>query len=151
MTPQQLAKSDSEHAHQRAFFAYVSVARLHGFNVADEWASGIQLDIAKDRYSRTDSGITDLTWLHAVPNGGSRGDTDKSRMIQGGKMKAEGVLSGVADVVLPIPRLATATLQTMFGSATPFHGVLCGLYIEMKKPAERPNVKAAKAGCQTNR
>lgn len=52
----------------------------------------------------------ELKWLYHVPNGGLR----DIRVAK--KLKAEGVKSGVPDLVLPIPRY-------------PFHG----LYIEMKK------------------
>lgn len=56
-----------------------------------------------------------------IPNGGSRGDTDDSRQIAGGKMKQEGVKKGVPDIHFPVAR----------------HG-LHGLWIEMKRPALRP-------------
>lgn len=53
--------------------------------------------------------FSELTWLHAIPNGGDRSKA------QAGKLKAEGVRKGVADLCLPISR----------------HGYNC-LYIEMK-------------------
>ena len=58
------------------------------------------------------------------PDGGSRGDNEKSRKIRGGQMKAEGLRDGVADIFWPVPRF-------------PFPG----LYIEMKTPtgAIRPS------------
>lgn len=51
-----------------------------------------------------------LEWLYAIPNGGAR---DR---ITAGRLKAEGVKSGVPDLCLPVAR----------------HGVH-GLYIELKR------------------
>lgn len=67
ITPEQLARSGTEHGSQAALFA---------------WAAN--------------SGIDELKWLFAVPNGfyGSA--------AQKGKMKAEGLRSGVADICLPV-------------------------------------------------
>lgn len=70
----------------------------------------------------------ELRWLHHIPNGGSRGDDAKSRAIRGSQMKAQGVRTGVADICLPVRR-----------------GGWSGLYIEMKKPSEKP-VKATSKG-----
>ena len=63
----------------------------------------------------------ELRWFHAVANGGSRGDNKRSAMIRGGQLKAQGVKAGVSDTFLPVKR-----------------GEWSGLYIEMKKPSERP-------------
>lgn len=82
ITPDQLAKSGTEHGHQAALFAWAAI-----------------------------SGIAELKWLHAIPNGGER------NIIVAANMKAEGARSGVFDVFLPI-------------TAGPY----AGLYIEMKKP-----------------
>lgn len=95
MTPEQLAKPGSEAAHQMALFC---------------WAA---LPEQQKRYP-------ELKWLHHIPNGGSRGDTERSRKIEGGKLKAQGVKKGVLDLMLPVQR-----------------GGFCGLYIEMKKPEQR--------------
>jgi hypothetical protein len=54
-----------------------------------------------------------LRYMFAIPNGGQR---DK---ITAGKLKAEGVKSGVLDIFLPYPELDTLN---------PY----CGLFIEMK-------------------
>ena len=120
MTPDQIAKNGSEHAIQSALFAWAAVAQQHGFEIADEWAAGKSLNPQRQGLSA----IPELRWLHAVPNGGSRGDNEKSRKIRGGQMKAEGLRDGVADIFWPVPRF-------------PFPG----LYIEMKTPtgAIRPS------------
>ena len=101
MTPETLAKSGTEAAHQTALFAWAALQ-------VKRWP--------------------ELRWLHHIPNGGSRGDDAKSRAIRGSQMKAQGVRTGVADVCLPVRR-----------------GGWSGLYIEMKKPSEKP-VKATSKG-----
>lgn len=58
-----------------------------------------------------------LEWLHAVPNGGTRGGDKRSAMIAGANMKAEGAKTGVSDLMLCAAR----------------HGYH-GFAIEMKKP-----------------
>lgn len=90
MKPEDLSKSGTESGHQRAVFAW---AALH----LSRWP--------------------ELRWLHHIPNGGSRGDTQRARMIRGAQLKAEGVKTGVSDLCLPVKR-----------------GEYSGLYIEMKKP-----------------
>lgn len=94
LTPQKLAKSGSEHAEQTALFAWLAFAAI--------WYEPLQ-------------------WAYANGNGGSRGDTEQSRKIAGGMMKAEGVRKGVPDLTLPFPRLHVGS-NSMFA----------GLYIEMK-------------------
>lgn len=126
MTPATLAKSGTEHAHQTALFAYAAVAYLHGFDVADEWSKTGKLPKRDPDAPPT---VPALEWFHAIPNGGSRGDDDKSRKIRGAQLKAEGVRQGVADTFLPWP-----------------NGGWHGLYIEMKKPTERPKSETAKGG-----
>lgn len=96
MTPEQLAKSGSEHGHQTALFCWCAAN--------------------KDKYP-------ELEWFHAIPNGGLRSKA------QAGKLKAEGVKSGVCDCFLPVARRG-------------YHG----LYIEMKKPSERPKREGSKGG-----
>ena len=124
MTPDQLAKNGSEAAHQTALFAFMAVACQHGFAVAWDWAKNGP--IAFKQSSKI--GVPELRWLHHIPNGGSRGDDAKSRAIRGAQMKAQGVRQGVADLCLPVRR-----------------GPCSGLYVEMKKPSEKP-VKATSKG-----
>ncbi len=96
MRPEDYAK-ESEHSHQVALFIWAAMPET-----AQRWPE------------------LSSPLFHAIPNGGSRGDTKESANIAGGKMKAEGVKSGVCDTFLAVPR-----------------GSWHGLYIEMKKPAEK--------------
>lgn len=77
LTPETLARSGSEDAHQTALFC---------------WASMHQTQYAA------------LRWLFAIPNGGSRGDDAKTRAIRGSRLKATGVKVGVSDILLPVKR-----------------------------------------------
>ena len=134
MTPDQLAKSGTEHGHQVALFAWCAVARLHGFDVADDWAAGMGIEAAKS--SRTNRTPVDaLEWFHAIHN---QGHGDK---VRGANAKAEGVRKGVADTFLPWPiyeQCPTDSQQMVVK--------WCGLYIEMKKPSLRPKSETAKGG-----
>lgn len=115
ITPDILAKTGSEHGIQAAVFAWANVARLIGFDAAWQWAETGEPFVVKANPDKPQ--VPELKWLHAVPNGGSRGDNEQSRKIRGATMKAEGVRDGVADMFWPIARW-------------PYHG----LYIEMKTP-----------------
>lgn len=88
ITPEYLARSGTEHGEQAALFCWAAMNR-----VQYPW----------------------LRWMHAIPNGGSRG------MKQGAMLVAEGVKGGVADVFLPVHQIRASVLS--------FHG----LYIEMKR------------------
>lgn len=129
MTPDQLAKSGSEAAHQTALFAFVAVAAVHGFEIAWQWAEKGQAVLLARTTPNVTKAVPELRWLHHIPNGGSRGDDAKSRAIRGGQMKAQGVRQGVADLSLPVRR-----------------GAWSGLYIEMKKPDEKPKREGSKGG-----
>lgn len=113
MTPWQLAK-DSESSQQQALFCFVAKATEIGFKAARDES---QYTLEK-RVVLVDP-VPALAWYHAIPNGGSRGDTMRSRAIEGGRMKAEGVRPGVLDTFWPLGRRDS----------------YCGLYIELKKPA----------------
>lgn len=60
----------------------------------------------------------ELRLLVHIPNGGTRGESERSREIAGGRLKAEGVKPGIPDVGLFVSR----------------HG-LHGLWVEMKRPS----------------
>ena len=98
MTPEQLARSGTEHALQSAFF------------------SCLQLPPLRDQYPDLRTAL-----IFAIPNGGARGDNEKSRLIRGGQLKAEGVKDGVPDIFLSIGR-----------------GGYLGFYIEMKRKGKKP-------------
>lgn len=125
MTPTSLAKSGTEHGEQTALFAWCAMATNYGFVAANDERSYKSAGAGKPPHALTMYGtaqaVPELRWFYAIPNGGSRGDTAKSAMIRGSALKAEGVKSGVADTFLPVSRCG-------FG----------GLYIEMKRPSERP-------------
>ena len=131
MTPAQLAKSGTEHAHQTAIFAWAAVAQNRGFHNADLWATiGILPEVDIDElFPLTSPAVPELKWLHAIANGGSRGDDAKSRAIRGGQLKAEGVKSGVSDICLPVRR-----------------GEWSGLYIELKKEGGKPSPEQLEFG-----
>ena len=115
MTPDTLAKSGTEHAEQRALFAWCNMAERYGFKLADRNESYTVTGYAKAYF---DVGeyypIPQLKWLHAIHNQG-HGDA-----IRGARSKAEGVKPGVADLFLPVP------VRTNYIS-------FAGLYIEMKR------------------
>jgi hypothetical protein len=114
MTPWQLAKGGSEHSEQAALFCFCAKAEKLGFMQAFD-PNAYVLNKSYER-AFLPVPIPELAWYHAIPNGGNRGDNAKSRAIEGGKMKAEGVKSGVHDTFWPLAR-----------------GPYSGLYIEMKK------------------
>lgn len=122
MTPWQLAK-DSESSQQQALFCFVAKAAQIGFELAKLPKSY--------QYANADfvgvPGVPELLWYHAIPNGGSRGDTARSRAIEGGRMKAEGVKPGVLDTFWPLARHDNSEGYSEV--------IYCGLYIELKKPA----------------
>lgn len=68
-----------------------------------------------------------LKWMYAIPNGGER------NIAVAGRLKAEGVKSGVSDVCLPVSRLGWY-----------------GLYIEMKKPGGKESDKQKEFGAFLN-
>lgn len=123
MRPCQIAKT-SESSHQKAYFAWCAVAAQFGAVAADCWAQGHGIPT-------TGKPIPALRWVHAIPNGGSRGDTKKSREIRGSQLKAEGVKPGVLDVFIPYRSN---------------HWDKNGLYIEFKKPILKPKTSKGKGG-----
>jgi len=135
MLPDALAASGTEHAHQVAFFAYCGYARLHGFEEADKWEKG-----GGTLEWRPEMGykVPELEWLHANPQGGARADNVKSAQIRGAREKAGGVRAGIPDTFLPVPKLSIGETRT---SCPTYRW--CGLYIEMKKPDQKPKRSGA--------
>lgn len=122
MTPDQLAKSGTEHGEQRALFAFLKVAQRHGFETAWRWAeSGDMTVFQSSAYAATGvEQFPELARAFAVPNGGQR---DK---ITAAKLKHEGVKSGVPDVFFPLPCKQYA-----------------GLFVEMKRSADKATKRRA--------
>ena len=118
-----LAKSNTEHAHQRAFFAWLNAARLGGFR----YACGHPCSPDYPDPKRPTQ--PELALFHAIPNGGMR---DK---ITAGKLKAEGAKAGVLDTFLPVPKPYSFTPVPGDGSGG--EGVYCGLYVEFKEPGRK--------------
>jgi hypothetical protein len=113
VTPDQMAKSNTEHGEQSALFCWANMACRFGYVAADDPGSYLIKGFAAAFNAPS---VPELEWFHAIPNGGARGDSQKTNMIRGGQLKAEGVKRGVSDTLLPVKR-----------------GQYCGLYIEMKK------------------
>ncbi len=119
MTPDQLAKSGTEHGEQRALFQWCNVAIKFGFSIAWQWAeTGVMPEMPAVQCWSVDAAMEapaeELNWLFAVPNGGLR---DK---ITAAKLRHEGVKPGVPDLFLPLP----------FDNR---NGKWAGLFIEMKR------------------
>lgn len=116
MTPADLAKPGTEHAHQVALFQAVAEWRWQNKD-----SSEANIIRARDA----------LEWLFAIPNGGDRHAAVAS------KIKAEGAKAGVYDLFLPCPisglRLAPFNEKPQIKVHVEWHG----LYIEMKKPERR--------------
>ncbi len=90
VTPEGLAKSGSEEAHQTAFFA---------------WAAN-PLTTAIERLKTNPH--PSLAAMYAIPNGGER------NKIVASKLKAQGVKAGVWDIHLPVPTKAAIGLWIEF-------------------------------------
>lgn len=106
MSPDQLAKNNTESGHQKAFFAWCAVARLHGFVAANHAGS-----YTSPGWHGESQPVEALKWIHSIPNGGARD------LATAARMKAEGTKRGIPDIFLPFP-------------SGNFHG----LYIELKSP-----------------
>lgn len=122
MTPDQLAKSGTEHGEQRALFAWLKVAQRHGFDTAWRWAESGDMTVFQTSpfaVSNVEQ-VPELKWIFAVPNGGQR---DK---ITAAKLKHEGVKPGVPDTFFPLPCVQYA-----------------GLFIEMKRSADKATKRRA--------
>lgn len=121
MSPWELCKGGTEHGHQRALFAWCKIAEKFGFKAA--WDTKTYEENGLHYIQATypnEMPCWPLKWFHAVPNGGSLGDSKQSQMIRGAQKKAEGVKPGVYDTFLPWP----------------IPNRYAGLFLEMKKPGE---------------
>jgi len=127
MTPEQLAKSGTEHGEQMALFAWCNVARNYGFNVANRWAQGEGLEAAKTSFTVI-TAVPVLKWIYAIPNAGARGNK-----VAAGQLKAEGLKSGIADICLPVSKMLWPDKKEY--NETQY----CGLYIELKRKDGKPS------------
>jgi hypothetical protein len=115
MTPEQIAKSGSEHSHQVALFAWCNMAARYGVEAANNNRSYTEPGFAVT-LNNISTAISQLNLLFAIHN---QGHGDK---IRGSIAKAEGVKAGVPDLMLPV---AMPNPNSRFM----YHG----LFIEMKK------------------
>lgn len=121
MSPEKLAGA-SEHSQQVALFAALAAYRVaveKAANNAEIADAGYGADGAREERDRLWRIADALKWVHAVPNGGTRGGDRRSAMIAGANMKAEGQRAGVSDIAIMWP-------------ARGYHG-FC---IEMKAPGK---------------
>lgn len=133
MLPAQLAKSGTEHAHQRAFFQWLNFAARWGFGVGKLVAEGQVGGKLADCAGGAEP-LPALALMHAIPNGGMRDP------VTAGKLKAEGVKAGVLDTFLPVPKIYYAPATTMRPDGGLYPAVAhmyMGLYIEFKDPKRR--------------
>lgn len=130
MLPDQIAKSDSEHAHQTAFFQWLNFARITSFDGAWDVCMG-KASVSRPG-TNPEGEMPELALAHAIPNGGKRDAVTAS------KLKAEGVKPGVPDTFLPIPMPRRHDVPTNMM----YHG----LYIEFKKPSQKPKREGSKGG-----
>lgn len=123
----------NEHQHQVELFVLAAVAGRFGADVAARWMGEHPLHLKRSSLAGLALAPDDRwSWLHAVPNGGSRGSNAQDAAVVGGRMKAEGVRAGVADICLPVPVIGHG-FDLPPGKAPSFPW--CGLYLEMKRTA----------------
>lgn len=104
LTPEQLAKSGTEHAHQQALFAAFAHPEMR--------AMYPDLELC----------------MFAIPNGGARGAKgSRDAKLNGAMMKAEGVKKGVSDIFVAMPRrLKDPAWPSGYRTAY-------GLFVELKR------------------
>lgn len=98
----------SEHSEQVELFRWANEVAYAGFELVLAQAPK---PYAKDQLKP----VPTLSLMHAIPNGGARGNDSQTNKIRGSMLKAEGVKKGVPDIFLPVPLSGCH-----------------GLYIEMK-------------------
>ncbi len=118
MTPWEIAKPGTESAHQKALFAWAAMAERRGFKFA--WQETTYTQTFRSDEPIPGFPVPELKWLFAIPNGGAR------NAITAGRMKAEGVKKGVADIFLPVLKVRTELISP---NDFQYHS---GLWIEMK-------------------
>lgn len=126
MTPEKLSAAKTEHAEQRALFAWSFMAANKGFDAANSDSAYV------GEYTGPVIPIPSLQRMFAIPNGGLR---DK---ITAARLKAEGVKSGVPDVFLPVPCVVNNVVQA------------CGLFIELKRETSGKGQQRRQKGSTSN-
>lgn len=117
------AKTRNEYAEQVALFMWANMACNFGLQAANDPLSYSVPGHAKAYGTWRNDIVPQLKWLHAIKNAG-HGDA-----VRGAMSKAEGVKAGVPDIMLPVPVSANIIPDKVEG----FYGVVCGLYIELKR------------------
>lgn len=107
MTPEQIAKNGSEHSEQAALLCWAALA-----------ANG-QISLTGDSEVRDDWRARKLKLLFAINNA-----TGQDNVRHGARNKAEGVKSGVPDLLLPVARILQEAPHMAYSH---------GLFIEMKR------------------
>jgi hypothetical protein len=127
ISPEQLAASNTEHGHQCALFCWAA-------QQCNEWQATPKIlgNITGNALAQQ------LSLMFAIPNGGLR------HKATAGNLKAEGVKSGVPDIMLPVAQRSKNSL------AHYDTGTWHGLFIEMKKPSEKPKNGNSKGGVSSN-
>ena len=117
MTPHDLAKSGSEHAHQVALFAWLGMASKYGIDAANDPISYEKNGkIYVEHKYGNDKAIPLLAEMYAIPNGGER------NKIVAARLKAEGVKAGTPDTHLPVGNSEHKSLYIEMKKVT---GTLC--------------------------
>lgn len=121
-----LYQNMTEHEHQRELFSWAAAVGIAGFDTANTWAKIHPQTTKRPKLKANGQGTDLLSWLHAIPNGGSRGGNAAQRAREGSRMRSEGVRRGIPDIFLPRPCRGK-----------------CGLYIELKKKGGRQGPEQA--------
>ena len=85
-----ISRAATEATHQIAIFDYAAIAKVHGFTKADQYQETRR--VPRRLAESFAPALPMLEWLHAIPNGGARGDSARTRGIRGNQLKAEGAL-----------------------------------------------------------
>lgn len=138
LTPEKYAEAGTEHSHQTALFMYF--ARLNAdFKLGENFLDHIRYTDGLD-WTKHDNKVLKL--MFAIPNGGLR------NKITAGRLKAEGVKSGVPDIMLPVAKdYYVERIGTPHGVDKFWHH---GLFIELKRPRSVGKTKGVVAEKQSD-
>ena len=99
-----------EHDLQVRLFHWITLAKIHGFNKANEIENGAKIPLPPKKHA-----IPELKWIFAIPNGATFSRTKSIGQRRGKFANDEGRKSGVSDICWPWN-----------------NGTECGLFIEIK-------------------